>query len=112
MTSVCEVDNCQLIARVKTRHVDSDKRLLCVMHWRAARLSVPAELQTAHLTALPACFVDRCERDVVTIVGRYDEHPRPVCQRHLDDLNWVDLPQELLNRNRRHRGRATTARQG
>lgn len=104
MTELCEVDNCQLIARVKTVDVDGAERLLCVMHWRAARLFVPGQLQTAHLIALPTCFVDRCTRDAVTIVGRYDEHPRPVCQRHLDDLSWVDLPQELLLDRRPRRG--------
>lgn len=104
MTGLCEIDNCQLIARVKTRDVDGNERHLCVMHWSAAQVSVSSELKAAHLIALPACFIDRCTRDAVTIVGRYDERPRPVCQRHLDDLSWVDLQQELVNPGGRHRG--------
>ena len=104
MTGVCEVDNCQLVARVKTGDVDGAERLLCILHWRVAQVFVPGELQTAHLIALPACFVGRCKRDAVTIVGRYDEYPRPVCQRHLDDLSWVDLPQELVLDRRPGRG--------
>lgn len=104
MTALCEIDNCQLIARVKTCDVDGNEQRLCVMHWSAAQVLVPGELQAAHLIALPACFVDRCTRDAVTIVGRYDEQPRPVCQRHLDDLTWVDLPVELLHDRRPPRG--------
>lgn len=104
MTGLCGIDNCQLIARVKSCDVDGNERRLCVIHWSAAQVFVPGELQAAHLIALPACFVDRCTQDAVTIVGRYDERPGAVCQRHLDDLSWVDLPQELLNPNGRHRG--------
>jgi len=104
MTGLCEIENCQFIARVMAGDVDGGERLLCILHWNAAEVVVPGELQAAHLIAPPACFVYRCERDAVTIVGRYDEHPRPVCQRHLDDLSWVELPQELVLDRRPGRG--------
>lgn len=104
MTGVCEVNNCQLVARVKAGDVNEDARLLCVRHWNRAPEIVPDDLHTIRVVDLPACFVYRCKREVVTIVGRYDERPRHVCQRHLDDLSWVDLPQELSLDRRCRRG--------
>lgn len=104
MKGLCEVDSCQLIARVNVHHDVGGHRQSCMVHWQAAQRSAPEQFGAASVNDLPLCFVHRCGENAVTIVGRYDELPRPVCQRHLDDLSWVDLPEELLIHREPRRG--------
>lgn len=48
------------------------------------------------MTHPPRCLAYRCERDPATTVSRYDGQSRSVSPRHLDDLIWTDLAQELI----------------
>ena len=96
MTGLCRVSECPLIARVVIQDSDGEELEVCVPHWKDALQVSLGEIRGVRLLKPPRCFHVECAADAVTVVGRYDEPPKPVCQRHLDDLSWVELPTEIL----------------
>ena len=96
MTGLCRVGDCSLIARVVIEDAHREQLEVCVAHWQDALQVSHGQIRGVRLLKIPRCFLAPCRSEAVTIVGRFDEPPRPVCQRHLDSLSWVELPTEIL----------------
>ena len=96
MTGLCSVGGCSLIARVTVQDAHGEQLEVCVPHWKDAVEVSLGDIRGVRLLKPPRCAHAQCTAETVTVVGRYDEPPKPVCQRHLDDLSWVELPTENL----------------
>ena len=96
MTGLCRVGDCSLIARVMIQDTDGEQLEVCVPHWKDAVQISLGDIRGVRLLKPPRCFHAQCTAEAVTVVGRYDEPLKPVCQHHLDNLSWVERPTEIL----------------
>lgn len=95
MNGLCSAHGCSLLARVLVTLVDSEHLQVCVPHWGDVLQDRATVVQSMRLIALPRCFLPRCRSNAVTIVRPEDGSSRPVCQRHLDNLSWLETPTEI-----------------
>jgi hypothetical protein len=66
------------------------------------RESVPADESADPLSGMSRlgrreCSRPACRRDANTQATDANGHPIPLCQRHLDDLSWLSMPNDLLS---------------
>lgn len=66
------------------------------------RESVPADESADPLSGMSRlgrreCSRPACPRDANTQASDARGHPVALCQRHLDDLSWLSMPNDLLS---------------
>ena len=89
----CDVADCSGFARVAIRDPHGKNAQVCVGHiGERPRTRTQPSLRVWNSSIAPNAHDPGCRRDAVTRVDHDNGSLLPVCQRHLDDLSWLAMP--------------------
>lgn len=95
----CIYEECTGIADIVVRGPKRSELPICHQHWEYLNQRTRGGLiEIVRTLDRPACFRPDCPDEGVTVMENPDGPARPVCQRHLDDLSWIDVPEAVLVR--------------
>lgn len=91
----CCAIGCDSVASIRAQVADDALLPFCGVHWQEVR-SITFRRQVAQVPDRPQCFRAACTTPAVSVMQHLDGTPLPVCEKHLEDLSWVDpTPDEL-----------------
>lgn len=93
----CIYEECTGIADIVVRGPKRSELPICQQHWEYLnRRTRGGLIEIVRTLDRPACFRPDCRDEGVAVMENPDGPARPVCQEHLDDLSWIDLPEAVL----------------
>jgi hypothetical protein len=95
----CMYEECFGIADLIVRGPKRSELPICQQHWEYLNHRTRGGLiEIVRTLDRPACFRPDCHDEGVAVMENPDGSARSVCQEHLDDLSWIDLPEAVLVR--------------
>ncbi|MFZ5848903.1 MAG: hypothetical protein ACOYX5_16140 [Actinomycetota bacterium] len=95
----CLYEECSGIADIVVRGPKRSELPICQQHWEYLnRRTRGGLIEIVRTLDRPACFRPDCHDEAIAVMEGPEGPARPVCQQHLDDLSWIDVPEAALVR--------------
>ena len=97
VTVRCPINGCTDDAEVVVKGPARTEFELCRTHFDDLLRAARRPIRVVSFLQRPNCFRPECPNESVTVLEDLDGSPLPICRRHLDALDWVDEPENLLS---------------
>jgi len=92
----CAWEGCLGVADLLVRGPKRSELAICQQHWDYLNQRTRGLIEIVRTLDRPMCFRPDCNDESVALMENIAGPARPVCQQHLDDLSWIDVPEAAL----------------